>query len=255
MSRHDNQPSEKFTIQLYKEWGIEKQIFDIMDKKGWEYAYCLHDKDSDENGNHIKDHYYILMVKKNASTITAIAKNLGIESRWVQRVESYIGAAKYVNHSDDDSKAQGKYQYPLDDIKGPLADKVKEIISKPKAKRNSDNDLIRVIDWIENQGIIYTADVVRWSCQEKLMSVVQRTASLVRECIREHNEYVRSQSKVVDIMNTNNKLIVAENNRFASQYHIKSEIGNKELIRQECEQHLVNMEMIKEILEKDKISS
>ena len=117
----------KFCILLYQDTESydTAEILDFIMGNIMTWNYILHDMDekeykSDEfpddyeegDGIHKKAHIHVVVRTKNGHTLTAFAKLLGIDSRFIQVCTSYRSAVRYLIHADDSDK----YQYNMLDI-------------------------------------------------------------------------------------------------------------------------------------------
>lgn len=83
------------------------------------YYYCLHNKDSNENGELKKPHYHLVVKLENAVAIQSILNCLSNDDNIKQAlqnnlsiVKSVKGSIRYLIHHDD----KDKYQYDMSDI-------------------------------------------------------------------------------------------------------------------------------------------
>ena len=103
-----------FSIILYEDsdsYDFKNVLFNIRANKY--YAYILHNKDKDNNGQFKKSHYHIIIKLDNASTIEALAKKLGLASNYIQNIRNERAYIRYLIHFDD----ADKHQYDLQEIK------------------------------------------------------------------------------------------------------------------------------------------
>lgn len=84
------------------------------------FAYCVHDKDTDKNGEHRKTHTHFIIAFPNTTTEkTALAVFRSIEktgfsaypNNVIQQVYGIRGAYDYLIHDTEDCKKQGKHLY------------------------------------------------------------------------------------------------------------------------------------------------
>ena len=88
---------------------IEATLNNLEPKR---YAYILHDRDTDENGELKKPHYHVYMHFENARLFSAIANAFGIAENNVELVKSKRSLLRYFTHIDNPDK----YQYSYKDI-------------------------------------------------------------------------------------------------------------------------------------------
>ena len=97
-------------IRHLPDGGIEQLIKRVEDTNPKKYAWIVHDKDVNEQGEPVEDHVHLMLSYENARSINNIAKTLGDEP---QRIEIWKGKAEngysYLIHATKDSI--NKYQY------------------------------------------------------------------------------------------------------------------------------------------------
>lgn len=98
---------------MYPESMIEDWQLLISDKLQYAGAYCIHDKDVDENGDARKSHVHIILAFNNTTTYKhalSVFKELG-SCNTCERVLNIRRAYDYLIHNTESSKKLGKYQY------------------------------------------------------------------------------------------------------------------------------------------------
>lgn len=93
----------------------EEQIKNAVNKKCIKkYAYILHDKDVNENGNLKPAHWHIMLQFNNAQDSKYICKWFGIEEQYVCKSKSgrFNSMLYYLTHAN----APGKYQYSSSEV-------------------------------------------------------------------------------------------------------------------------------------------
>lgn len=68
---------------------------------------------------------------KNSRWSSAICKELGIKENYIEEVKKFNNAIQYLIHYNDPDK----YQYNIEDVKGNLAIKLKDIINSIEKAR------------------------------------------------------------------------------------------------------------------------
>lgn len=101
-----------------------KLFNDFVTSMVCEYAYILHDKDKDENGNLIPSHIHFVLCLNSAlrlsTVLNKICDTLDINEFGVtlSKTVSYTGAIQYLIHKNDSDK----YKYSIDEIKTNIDD-------------------------------------------------------------------------------------------------------------------------------------
>lgn len=102
-----------WTAVLYPESMISDWESVISEKLQIPYAYCIHDKDMDKNGDVRKKHVHIVVVFPNTTTYNnalSLFKELGEVSN-CQRVQNIRFMYDYLIHDNDDCRKKNKYVY------------------------------------------------------------------------------------------------------------------------------------------------
>lgn len=95
----------------------EKQIEDGI-KNGFksilQYAYILHDKDTDKDGKPKAAHYHIYLRFRYSVDSKTVANWFNVEEQYINKIKGrFVDACLYANHSN----APDKYQYDINNIK------------------------------------------------------------------------------------------------------------------------------------------
>lgn len=103
----NNKRFYNFTCVIYEDdENFSAQKFNLAQEN--EVIYIRHDKDVDDEGNDKKPHYHYVIKLKNACTISALSKRVGVQENMIEPVKKSLnGCLKYLIHYGDDSK----YQY------------------------------------------------------------------------------------------------------------------------------------------------
>lgn len=139
-----------------------------------EWAYVLHDADTDENGELKKPHIHWIGKLENATSLTAISdgKHLGVSSNSIEYCKNWKFAVRYLIHKD----SPDKFQYPQQSIKSNfdfaffLRDKDAEIASVRKIRtylfETQCTSVQQLMDWCLENGCWseFRRCFVIWSC-------------------------------------------------------------------------------------------
>ncbi|MBR2786571.1 MAG: hypothetical protein IKD76_03655 [Clostridia bacterium] len=102
-----------FTFELYPEWPFITTILDHL-KTCNKYAYILHDKDVNDNGELKKKHIHAMVKYGGRRTLSSVQNEFfkyGLEKRFCDTCNERA-MLRYFTHIDDPDK----YQYSIDDI-------------------------------------------------------------------------------------------------------------------------------------------
>lgn len=110
------------------------KLKDILEKSGAEeWAYILHDKDTDDDGKQIRPHFHIMLHFKDAKTISRVAKVFNDKEQYIEAWHSTINNGySYLIH--ETNNAQSKYHYDPSEVVASFdfKAKIKEIRQKVK---------------------------------------------------------------------------------------------------------------------------
>lgn len=177
--------SRKFAILLYPESPNYNEILDNI--KMYDYAYILHNKDINENGDLKKEHTHVIINSKNAIWNTALSKELGITENYIQRVRNYENALEYLIHYNEPEK----FQYSIDDVKGNLKTKLLQIINTDD--RMEEDKMLELIDFIQSVDSYLSIDTFsRYCCSNGMWSEFRRNSTILINLLHEHNsKYIK----------------------------------------------------------------
>lgn len=148
-----------------------------------QFAYVLHDKDVKEDGSPDKPHWHVCVWFSNARFLDALAKELGIDNRFVQLTTNATHDLRYLIHADDPQK----YQYDISDVQTSMP------LELQKALKDTveENRVISILDMIDDEKhVIRYSRFIREVCQKGLYSDFRRSWGIFSKCIEEHNNYV-----------------------------------------------------------------
>lgn len=102
-----------WTMVLYPESMVENWQENIGDILQLPYAYCIHDKCLDENGDIRKTHVHILVAFSNTTTyknVLTLANQLGVANK-VERCNNVRHVYNYLIHDTDTCRKKNKHLY------------------------------------------------------------------------------------------------------------------------------------------------
>ena len=162
-------------------------------KLSYDYALILHNKDvftpEDEllnpehkSGTLKKEHYHCVLRCKNAQWNTSICNDLGIKENYIEETKSIDNALLYLIHFNEPNKTQ----YDLNEVKGPLKNKIKELINKvDKSEGEKVSELITFIESLDHP--ITIKEFAFFCANNGYWSEFRRSATIFCRIIDEHN--------------------------------------------------------------------
>lgn len=186
-----------FCVLLYKETNSydTAAVLDFIMGNIYRWNYILHDMDdkeyhSDEfpedyedgDGVYKKPHIHVVVRTKNGHTITAFAKLLGIDPRFVQVCNSYRSAVRYLVHADDTDK----YQYNTLDI---CSNDPVLLSYFPRYKPSEAEVISQYLDLIRNGAIM--PELIRFAVDTETWGYFRLNYSILKDVLN-NNYFKRS---------------------------------------------------------------
>ncbi len=181
-----------FFIESYPEWENCDAPIEYASEKNLEWLRILHYGEIKADGRLKKWHYHTLIRTPNQTSTSAIAKNIGIDERWVRVRDNWKETANYMCHTTKKAIAEGKKVFPASELEGSLKEKAIEYITKVtgnnQAKpKEDDKSILAILDFIESNDWLSTSVLIRWCVQSNCYSTLRRNSVLISNCLREHN--------------------------------------------------------------------
>ena len=166
-------------VELYTDSDSWNSAYDkllLMDN----VAYIHHNADG------CKEHIHAVVCTVNQTYNTSLAKQLGIECKWIQQVKDRNSILRYLIHLDNPDK----HQYQEEEVL--FTSKYMEDLFKTACnvgvKESEDSKVIRLLDMLDgmHERLTYT-QFVRLACENGLYDVVRRSNYLMCKILDEYN--------------------------------------------------------------------
>lgn len=179
-------------LLLYKEDPTHQQALEKI-QQSYNYAMITHDRDTwtaeDEQANpehkagtYKKEHIHVVLTFPNARWDTALAKELGIDIRYIEVVRGLDSALQYLIHYNDERKTQ----YKLEDVSGTLSKRLKEKVnSQEKSEGEKVSELIEYIESCPEE--ITITDFAKYCAMNGYWAEFRRSGAIFCKIIDEHN--------------------------------------------------------------------
>lgn len=182
----------RFRLLLYPEdlthVSAMAHIMENFDK----YAFILHDKDKDENGEAKKEHWHIVVEFKNPRALSGVAKELHITDNYIRVCDYFAEALEYLLHL----KAPEKHQYDIDEVNGTLVGKLKDLMNK--GQKSECEKVFDLLDFIEETtGYIKVSDFARHCAEVGTWDIFRRSSAIFLKAIEEHNHFSGLGSSII----------------------------------------------------------
>lgn len=180
--------SRVYRILLYPD--NPEHMLAIMELQSSDYPAVgiKHDKDvyTEDTEDHKvgeleKEHFHFVLKFKNARYLTAVAKSLGIEERFIKTAKSYKGSVEYllhINHPD-------KYQYERSELVGfSVPEAIKILDDEPQELK-----AFRIRDFIYHyDGYLDDDTLFVWCYTNGVLNVLNRYRGLLEKLVFQHNK-------------------------------------------------------------------
>lgn len=116
MATVDKKQDRKFCGILYPdaEDYDYKDVLEAIEAYFTEWAWILHDKDVDENGEIKKPHIHFVGLMRGPLKISTVASRIGLPDNYIRFADKWKSVVRYLVHDTPDSEE--KYQYTLDEV-------------------------------------------------------------------------------------------------------------------------------------------
>lgn len=175
-------------LLLYPENEIHANAVEKI-KSSYDYAMVLHNRDVTEEGELKKEHWHIVLRFSQAVWNTAIAKELGIEERFIEQSRKFENSLQYLMHYNDTDKVQ----YSIDEISGTLKKRLQESINK--VEKSEGEKVTEIIEYIDTQEKITFRDFAKYCAENGYWPEFRRSASIFIKIIEEHNYKIENRSR------------------------------------------------------------
>lgn len=173
--------SRTWMILLYPDNPEHKTVLEeTLPDLDWNYAGRLHDKDPDT-----KEHHHVVVLFKDGRKNTDVAKDLGIDKRWLRAWDRQKKALRYLCHRDNPEK----FQYSTDGIYGTIAEKAVGHCSKGNelSEVQSVKEITKMLREIE--GFVSYDFFLNLVADAGCYSVFRRMGNVGVELIKQHNQH------------------------------------------------------------------
>lgn len=203
-TEREKQKGWYFTLELYPDSTSYDcgNIIETAKVKCQEFAYILHGNDvwtaqdvekwDRENpgkpfpyqlGTDKKAHIHLVVKFDNSKELGFVARTLGIDSRFVQKVESRSGMMRYLLHKDNPEK----YQYPVTD----LITNIPNFEGKYLKETDSTMKACSLLEFIITCPRKLTiSEVAVWATQNLVWDEFRRGQHIFTAIIFEHNNLI-----------------------------------------------------------------
>lgn len=200
----ENFRTRTFMLEVYEDWTVNEDLGlrdfnDILQsiRSYDKYIGIRHDKDiwTYEDYNKIKDycddrgikpedpkktHYHFIVKFDNSRFRNTLAKEIGMDSRFIYPVSIYRKAVEYLIHLNDSDK----YLYSVDECFGSLVPDLKRYVQKTISEEDRSDE---ILDLILSRDRWTLLDFVRTINRNGLYSTFRSGWSIYKNILEDHN--------------------------------------------------------------------
>lgn len=143
----------------------------------------VYTEDTDEHkaGELEKEHFHFVVKFKNARYLSAVAKSLGLEERFIQTAKSYKGSVEYLLHLNHPEK----YQYDVSELVGFSKAEALKILDDVSAEVKA----FRIRDFIYHyDGYLDDDTLFCWCFKNGVLNILNRYHKLLNGLVYQHNK-------------------------------------------------------------------
>ena len=186
--------SRLFVAVLYPDDPTHAECMQKLETNGYNFAAILHDKDAQEDGGIKKAHWHIIVRFKNAVWNTAVSKELGITSNYLEVCKDQDASLLYLVHHGKEEK----FQYDLEEVFGPMRLKLATLLADTDEGTRALN-ICQIIE--DTPGPIGYTELLKKVVAAGLYADLRRMGQLAVGILREHNyEYTKLEQNNSGVM-------------------------------------------------------
>ena len=184
-----------FLLLLYPDNTEHKEVIDLLSNPNGEYRAvgCCHNmyvfEDGEHKGEFKKPHFHFIVKFKNPRYISGVAIEFAIDERFIQFLDIWKNAARYLLHWGDTDK----YQYDTSELVGTLKSEVLKLLDDS----SDDTKLQEITRYLNNvSGVISFANVWDFVLKQGYANVYRRYYNVFSDLIGQHNaDYYRRMER------------------------------------------------------------
>lgn len=186
----------KYVAVLYPEDSTHVSAMEKLKSGGYDFAAILHDSDVFETdgdghkkGDLKKPHWHVVIrFSPNALWNTAVAKDLGIESNYLEKCRNLNRSLLYLVHRDNPEK----FQYDLSQVFG--SDALLSVLSKLLIEEDEGLRVLSIVKMVEDEpGLISPTEMLKKACKDGYYGEFRRMGLWSTIIIQEHNDRIKDE--------------------------------------------------------------
>lgn len=188
-STFDLKKDRKFFILLYPD-STDYDCSKVLEYIAFNYdfAYIKHDSDLNEKGELKKVHIHLVLKFKSGSPRyrSGLAKELGIDKRYIEPLSKLDEGLLYLIHFNDKSK----HQYSVDNVIGNLKGKLVNLVEYNDYDEGS--ELLNLIDYINSCDEYITVSMfIQYCVSNGFLKTFHKYSYSLLKILDEHNRPIK----------------------------------------------------------------
>lgn len=184
MAKKENNNLKSMDIVAYPESCNIVEAFEKITKNYVveKYAYILHDKDTNEDGEVKKEHYHIYLVFSQPVNIGTISKIFNTAPNNINSVKNYQGLLRYYRHMDNPEK----HQYRKDELHLRNIDPA-EFENRTDAKNTEESALKVLIEKMTEENASLKS-IMMYALENGMYFAYRSNYAILRDIYRENKD-------------------------------------------------------------------
>lgn len=158
----------------------------MLDFQDW--AYILHDKDTNEDTGELKKaHTHLLFRHSDRLSINSISKKYGVPVNDIKWKADWKGAIQYLVHYNHPEK----YQYDISEIVSSYGEDIKQFFTVKQVQE--EEQVLALYNFIYEQRISTMHDLLKYSLENNCYSALRRGATIFRDLLKENQRWLQDE--------------------------------------------------------------
>lgn len=181
-SKIKNERSLYWNLILYPDEDISHKNALEYIQHHYSYAYIIHNKDIDQNGELKKPHVHCVIKFNNYRWKNAISEELNIPSNYLQKCNNLKSSLEYLIHFNEDDKTH----YNINEVFGDLKIKLEYYLQDRNITESE--KVLQLIDFIDSyDDNLSVKDFIIFCCHKNMYDIYRRNAYSFNKILEEHN--------------------------------------------------------------------
>lgn len=147
-----------------------KEVLEALEGYFTEWAWIVHDKDTDENGDLKKPHIHFIGLLPGPVKISTVAGRLGLAENYVRFADKWKSVVRYLVHDTPDSEE--KWHYSADEVHCNFD--LRKFLRGQRVEVQAQN----IYDAISKDGLCTYRELIPWAIKNGCYSELVRAGNM-----------------------------------------------------------------------------